>query len=427
MAYLFVKNHLDFSIYMGLILVLQVVFLVKFLNRTNRKIAYFFNAVENEDSTIHFPENNGDNSIKELNKSLNRVNNLIQKVKIENQAQEQYYHTILEQATVGILTINEKGHIILANKTVKTLLDYENLTHIQQLKKINLKLFNLISSLKPFDQKLIQFPNEREMVQLTVKATPIKMDTEELLLVSIQNINNELNDKEVDSWGRLFRVLTHEIMNSIAPITSLSETLSDFYKKEEGLISPEEIKEIDIVNTVKGLDIIQNQGKDLISFVNAYRSLTKIPNPDRVILSVQTLFEKIRILVSQEEGFHNIKFVLNVTPKTLEVYADEKQIIQVLFNLTKNALESLATSSGEGVVELKGEINLLKKVVLSVSDTGNGIAPELLDQVFIPFFTTREKGTGIGLSLSKHIMRIHNGSLQVTSIPSKKTTFTLSF
>ena len=429
LGYAALEGKISYVIYIFLLLSFEVFLLIKFLNKTNRKIAYFFNAIENEDSTIHFPEHIGDPSMVALNKSLNNVNNLIQKVKINNQTQEKYYHTILEQAAIGILTLNEKGHIILANCTAKSLLNYENLTHIEQLKKIDQKLFNLISKLKPFEQKLIQLPNEREMVQLTIKATPIKIDNKDFLLISIQNINNELNDQEVDSWGKLFRVLTHEIMNSIAPITSLSETLSDFYKNEEGLISPDEIDESDILNTVKGLEIIQNQGKDLISFVNSYRSLTKIPNPEKEILLVQSLFEKILILVSQEYGFGDVKFTIDIAPKLLEVYADEKQLIQVLFNLTKNALESFRKQEkqeGREIV-LKGEKNASNKIIISISDTGPGIAPELLDQIFIPFFTTREEGSGIGLSLSKHIMRIHNGNLQVASVPNKKTTFKLTF
>src|SRR5690606_38489116 len=215
-TYFILQKQIDFSIYLGIIIIFQVIGLVKFLNNTNRKIAFFFNAVENDDSTIHFPVHTKDKSLNELHNSLNRVNHLIQKVKIENKTQEKYYHTILEHATIGILTVNQKGHIILANKTAKKLLSYESLTHIQQLKRIDEKLFAITSQLKPFDQKLVELHNEREVVKLTVKATPIKIESNDLLLVIIQNISNELNDNEVDSWVKLFRVLTHEIMNAIA-------------------------------------------------------------------------------------------------------------------------------------------------------------------------------------------------------------------
>lgn len=425
-SYFLIKKQFDFSAYLGIIIVFQVIGLIKFLNATNRKMSFFFNAVENDDSSIHFPVYIKDKSLQELHKSLNRVNHLIQKVKIENKTQEKYYHTILEQATIGILTLNEKGHIVLANKAAKDLLNYESLTHIQQLKRIDEKLFLLISQLKPFDQKLIELFNEREIKKLTIKATPIKIDNQNLLLVIIQNISNELNDNEVDSWVKLFRVLTHEIMNAIAPITSISETLSDFYKTEKGLISPSEIKEEDIVDVVKGLDIIQTQGKDLTNFVESYRTLTKIPSPKKDIIKVTLLFEKIRILVSQERGFSQTKFLINVIPENLEIFADEKQIIQVLVNLVKNSLESL-NQNPNGIIKLSGIKNNLGKPSLLVIDNGGGIPPNLLDQIFIPFFTTKEEGTGIGLSLSKHIMRLHGGNLHVNSILYKQTIFTLDF
>lgn len=425
-SYFLLQKQYDFSTYIGIIILFQVIGLIKFLNTTNRKIAFFFNAVENDDSTIHFPVYTKDKSLKELHTSLNRVNHLIQKVKIENKTQEKYYHTILEHATIGILTLNEKGHIVLANKTAKKLLNYESLTHIQQLKRIDEKLFTLISKLKPFDQKLIELLNEREIIKLTIKATPIKIDNDNLLLIIIQNISNELNDNEVDSWVKLFRVLTHEIMNAIAPITSISETLSGFYKTEKGLISPSEINENDIIDVVKGLDTIQAQGKDLLNFVESYRTLAKIPSPKKDLVKVASLFEKIRILVSQERGFSQTKFLISVEPENLEIFADEKQIIQVLVNLVKNSLESLYQNPN-GIIKLSGAKNNLGKLTLQVSDNGPGVPPILLDQIFIPFFTTKEQGTGIGLSLSKHIMRLHGGNLHVNSILYKQTIFSLEF
>src|SRR5690606_12641975 len=254
----------------------------------------------------------------------------------------------------------------------------------------------------------------------------IKIENDDLLLVIIQNISNELNDNEVDSWVKLFRVLTHEIMNAIAPITSISETLSGFYKTEKVLISPSEINENDIIDVVKGLDTIQAQGKDLLNFVESYRTLTKIPSPKKDLVKVASLFEKIRILVSQERGFSQTKFLISVEPENLEIFADEKQIIQVLVNLVKNSLESLYQNPN-GIIKLSGAKNNLGKLTLQVSDNGPGVPPILLDQIFIPFFTTKEQGTGIGLSLSKHIMRLHEGNLHVNSILYKQTIFSLEF
>ncbi|TGV03409.1 sensor histidine kinase [Flavivirga rizhaonensis] len=425
LAYFSINKHLDYGVYIGVILCFQVVGLIKFLNKTNRKIAFFFEAVENDDSAIHFPIHTKDKSVKDLHKSLNKLNFLIQKVKIENKQQEQYYHSILEQAAIGLLTLNEKGHILLANKTAKTLLNYEQLTHIEQLKRVDEKLFTLISQLKPFDQKLTSITNERETIQLTIRSKPIMVGNENLILVIIQNINSELDEKETDAWVKLFRVLTHEIMNSIAPITSLSETLSTIYTKNSKEIQPSELNEKDIEKTIKGLEVIKDQGKDLTNFVESYRSLTKIPKPEKEIVFVETLFNKIRILSSQKKGFQDIKFEVSIRPDNLEICADEKQIIQVLLNLVKNAIQSINKISNQGLIQLKGEKDEHNNVIVSVTDNGLGIPLEIQDQIFIPFFTTKEEGTGIGLSLSKHIMKLHGGSLYVSSIPNKETTFSL--
>ena len=424
-TYFFLKDQLDFSIYLSIILIIQTMLLIRFLNKTNRKIAYFFNAVKNEDSTIYFPEDINNKWLSELNKSLNRLNLLIQKIKIENKVQEQYYHSILKQASIGVLTINEKGHIIFANEMAKNFLSYEHLSHVSQLKKVDTNLYKLISDLKPFDQKLIQLPNEREIIELTVKGTPLFTENDKLLLVTIQNIHNELTDKEVDSWIRLISVLTHEIMNSIAPITSLSETLSAYYHNDKRSVEPKEVTEKNIFNTIKGLEIIKNQGDSLMDFVSSYRSLTGIPKPEKKPLLIHELFKKVQILVSQEEGFNQVSFKLEVEEK-LQVFADENQLMQVLVNLTKNALQSLQKNV-DGIIELTAALDSRRKIKICVIDNGPGVPSEIANQIFIPFFTTKDSGTGIGLSLSKHIMRLHGGTLNVTSIQHVKTAFVLTF
>ena len=427
MAYFIVKKQFDYGVSISIILCFQVVGLIKFLNKTNNKIAFFFNAIENDDSAIHFPVHTKNKAIKNLHESLNRVNFLIQKVKIENRQQEQYYHSILEQAAVGLLTLSEKGHILLANKTVKTLLNYEQLTHITQLKRIDQKLYDLVSQLKPFDQKLTAITNERETIQLSIRSKPIMVDNENLILIIIQNINNELDEKETDAWIKLFKVLTHEIMNSIAPLTSLSETLSTIYTKNNKTIKPSELEENDIEKTIKGLHVIKEQGKDLTKFIESYRSLTKIPKPEKEIVLVETLFNKIRILSSQEIGFQDITFEVLIKPNDIEIYIDEKQIIQVLLNVVKNAIQSINKTDNQGYIQLKAEKDEHSNTLLSITDNGEGIPLDLQSQIFIPFFTTKEAGTGIGLSLSKHIMSLHGGTISVSSNPNESTVFKLKF
>jgi len=426
LAFTFLKGNYILSFFLLILIILQAVILIKFLNHTNRKIAYFFDAIRNEDFTLHFPEKDLIKSFKNLNHSLNRVNGLIQEVYLLKQAQEQYYQEILKQAAIGILTFNDKGHIIFSNPTAEKLLNYKPLNHIKQLAQVDKKLYTLFKNLKPFDQKLFQLTNEREKNQLTIKCTGINIDKQSLLLVVIQDIHKELDQKETDSWVRLIRVLTHEIMNTITPMTSISESILKYYKTESGLISVDDFAEKHIENTAKGLEVIREQGIDLMSFVQSYRTLLNVPEPSKELVSAKKLFKKVKVLMGRGEVNGSLEIDLEVYPDNLELFIDEKQITQVLINLGKNALQSLDKQE-EGIIKFVAGINGLGKKYIKVSDNGSGITAELIDEIFVPFFTTKNNGTGIGLSLSKQIVQLHGGILKVHSIPNQNTSFILIF
>lgn len=425
-AFTWLKDHIYYAIASLVLLIAQVVFLVKYLNQINIKIAYFFESLKNEDFTFRFPEETNPKSLKLLHKSLNEVNNLIRETQIKNRTQENYYQEILKQAKIGILTLNSKGHILFSNPTAKRLFNCSQLNHIRQLEKVDKKLFNLLSELNPFERKLFQLTNERETVQLLIKSTEVVLNKEILKLVTIQDINNELDEKETDSWMKLIRVLTHEIMNTIAPISSISESILSYYKNESGIIPVSQIDENHIKNTVKGLEVIKNQGNDLMSFVQSYRSVLNIPIPDKKIIDVNKLLEKVKILAIQEPDFDTVSFQIKNTSESLKIFADEKQITQVLINLSKNAIQSLHKREG-GVIELISGITTNNEKYIMVKDNGSGISKELIDQIFVPFFTTKPSGSGIGLSLSKQIMQIHGGRLKVHSVPFVETSFALVF
>jgi nitrogen fixation/metabolism regulation signal transduction histidine kinase len=407
-----------------ILLIIQTSLLISFINSTNRKIAYFFDAIRNEDFTLRFPERVSIKSFKELNQSLNRVNGLIQEVHLQLQVREQYYQEILKQASIGILTFNEKGHILFSNPTLEKLLNYTPLNHIKQLSQIDEKLYDIFKNFQPFERKLFQLTNEREQIQLALKSTPITFDGQTLLLVVVQDIHKELDEKETDSWIRLIRVLTHEIMNTITPITSISESILKYYKTSDGLVSSEELDEHKLSSTAKGLEVIKNQGNNLMEFVQSYRSLLSVPKPDRKLVNVKDLFEKVQVLM--QANTDNIKIVWNYTDEKLEFFIDEKQLTQVLINLVKNAIHSLEDNK-KGQVKVSAYIDAKGVKNIEVKDNGPGISPELLEDIFIPFFTTKEQGTGIGLSLSKQIMHLHGGNLKVFSKPNLETAFVLSF
>jgi PAS domain S-box-containing protein len=409
-------------VFLLLIFIFQVAELINFLNRTNRKIAWFFDAIRNEDSTLNFPVNTGNKALNELNSSLNKVNNLIKNIRFDLQEQEQYFKTILENVSVGILTHNEKGNIFLANSAAKNLLGHEHLTHINQINQIDRKLFTAIKELQPGDRRLVSFKNRNGIIQLSLKSTKFITSHENLQLISIQDIKNEMETKELESWIKLIRVLTHEIMNTVAPITSLSQTILGYYKNLDGELPSEKI----ITNTMKGLEVINERSAGLINFVETYRKLTRLPKPEKKPFRVKQLFDNTITLINMEPIDENIRIKWEINPEKLEIAADKKQISQALINLLKNALEALKNRPG-GMILLKGEINADGRAQISVTDNGSGIPDDLMDKIFVPFFTTKESGSGIGLSLSRQIMLLHGGSLKVESIPEKSTTVSLVF
>lgn len=423
-AYTFTQAKYIGFVFTIILLVGQVYSLITFINSTNRKIAYFFDAIRNEDFTLRFPERVTIKSFKELNQSLNRVNGLIQEVHLQLQIRENYYQEILKQANIGIMTFNEKGHILFANPTLEKLLNYSPLNHIKQLQQIDKGLYEIFQPFEAFERKLFQLTNEREQKQLALKCTPMVLDQNPLLLVVAQDIHHELDEKETDSWVKLIRVLTHEIMNTITPITSISDSILKHFKS----VASESDKAIDkdiMTSSIRGLKVIRDQGGDLMEFVQSYRSFLNVPKPDKTLISAHKLFEKARILTSKEAN-ENTKISWSIKPNGLDFFVDEKQITQVLINLVKNAAHSLEGSTN-GDIHVTAAVDANKRTYIEVKDNGPGIPEELLDEIFVPFFTTKDKGTGIGLSLSKQIMQRHGGSLKLHSIPNKETRFTLLF
>ncbi len=410
----------------GLLVLIGLTYgLINYVNQTNRKIAYFFDAIKNEDFTLRFPEKLSVKSLEELNHSLNMLNSMIQDIHLKKQAQEQYYQEILRQADIGIFTINPKGHILYANPTVQDLLNYRPLNHVKQLNQVDHELYGLFKDLKPFDNTTFSLGNERGKRELSLKCTPITIEEQQLLLVVAHDINKELDEKETDSWVKLIRVLTHEIMNTITPITSISESILHYFKKGKELTSPGAFNIDQINNTAKGLEVIKEQGKDLMSFVQSYRTFLSVPEPDRSLIPADKLLERVKVLLDEQAETLEVAIEIIVAPENLELYIDQKQITQVLLNLGKNAKQSLEGQEN-GIIRFKAGIDTLNKKYIQVWDNGPGIPPELMDEIFVPFFTTKNTGTGIGLSLSKQIMRLHGGRIRVVS-NDNNTLFTLTF
>ena len=427
MGYLvFVQQSIRFSIICFMTIIILTVNLITYLNRTNRNIRFFFDSVRNDDSNLSFPIDKKSGSLRELHQSMNNVNQQIQELKIENAQQEQYFQKILEHLATGIITYNNKGFILHANSAAKRLLSVDILTHLRQIEQVDKNLFGTIKDLKPYERHLVALNTLQGEIQLSLKSTSFGSDDNELVILSIQDIKHELDEKEVDSWMRLIRVLMHEIMNSITPITSLSDSLLNIYRNGEMPVQPGEITDKSIETTLNGLHVIKEQGKGLMEFVESYRKLTRIPKPEMKSFVISDLFTRVKVLTDSLEKGRYTEILFHDTNSEMEIYADENLISLVLINLIKNAVEA-NEKNPECKIEISAGYDTNEKPEICVSDNGPGISKENIEEIFIPFFTTRDKGSGIGLSISKQIMGVHGGTLKVRSVPNKETIFCLCF
>jgi PAS domain S-box-containing protein len=413
------------SIALLMIILILIINLVWYVNKINKKIAYFFDSVGNDDFSLSLPEYSGDKLLNKLSANLKRISKQIESIHIENQRQEKYFEAMIEHISVGIMSVNSQGFIINCNSSLKKLLGLNQLTHVRQFEKVDIKLAKLTNDIEANQEKTVTINSKNGQVTLLVKTSTFITNKEQLKLVSMQDIRKELDEKELDSWLKLIRVLTHEIMNSIAPVTSLSENLCNQFVKDGEPIKSNEVDEVLVKKTIQGLRIIREQGQGLTRFVENYRKLTRLPKPEISDVLVKDLFEKTLMLFNSQytDNYIIISTLMEDDKQTVRV--DESQITQVLLNLLKNAADALTNTQNPRINLTCGVSE--NNVVVSVTDNGSGIPPEIIDEIFVPFFTTREEGNGIGLSISKQIMHMHKGSIKVKSIPNKETVFSLLF
>ena len=391
-----------------------------FINTTNRKLTYFFSALENDDYTIRFVENEGMQSERLLNHILNRIKSIIQNTRIEIQQKERYYELILNSISSGVIALDDNGFVLQLNRFALKLIDLEVFTHVSQLRKVSPVLAEAFKEIRPGENRRVTYTTERGSIQLLITASGITVNGKHTRLLVINDIENEMDEKEIDSWIRLIRVLAHEIMNSIAPITSLSDTLLEIHKTNPAAHTPETIRQ----NTVNGLQVISETGKGLVSFVESYRKFTRIPQPEKEIIELNEFIQRMIILCSMEPNFSAITIQTQLTPENIRVYADPNLLGQVMLNLMKNAIQALQNRENP-ILRVVAEQLPTGNIRLQVIDNGPGIPSDMINEIFVPFFTTKNEGTGIGLSIARQIMRAHGGNLKVSSIPDKETVFTL--
>jgi nitrogen fixation/metabolism regulation signal transduction histidine kinase len=368
-------------------------------------------------------------SFGKLKQSFNEVIKNFQAVKAEKEESYFYLQTVIQHIGIALIAFRKDGTVEMINNATKKLFRINSLGNVSELKNVSPGLAEKLLSIKHGQNTLLRIQDKDDILQLAIYATEFTIHNRTIILTSIKNIQAELEEKEMESWQKLIRVLTHEIMNSITPISSLSSTVTliidDLKQSLKEKNADEELLD-SVVDVENAFRTIHKRTDGLLHFVNTYRNLTTVPRPQLTIFSVRSLFENIKGLHDEQLTLKNIRCEIDVHPQSLELTADEKLIEQVLINLLKNAMQSL-TEKEDARIILKGFINKRGRVTLQVIDNGGGILPDVMDKIFIPFFTTKADGSGIGLSLSKQIMRKHGGNLSAWSDPNKETIFTLTF
>ena len=388
----------------------------KCYKRYNQNIIFLFNALENGDYSFHFSETKLSVREKEMNAMMNRIKEILANARKEVIENENFLSLILESVTTGIVIMDDRGIIQRVNQAALGLLGLPVFTHINQLHSVNETFPALFHRLKAGDRIQISLVNEREELPVSLRVSEIRLKRGMMRIITLNNIDSELESKEMESWIRLIRVMTHEIMNSIAPITSLSETMKFLYQSGADFRSLQK-------NSLEAFETIHDTASGLLSFVESYRKFTSVPKPVKRNIIINTLVEKVVKLHKTALAEKNIELQTQL-PKSLTVCADENLIVQVLINLLKNAIEAIDAGDA-GKIIISGERLSDGKVNLNVANTGNLIPSDILQHIFIPFFTTKTSGSGIGLSVSRYIMRLHGGKLHHLVSPDGMTVFQL--
>ncbi len=404
----------------------QVVALGRFVTRTNRDLARLLTSIRYSDFSRSFTDGPQGSGFEELTAALNEVTAEFRRAKLEKEEHFRFLQTIIDHVGVGLLAFEADGKVELINNAARRMLKIPHLRRIEDLAPDNPKLAEALIALAPGENRLVRFQRDDGLLQFSIYATGFVLRRRPLLLVAMQDIHRELEEKEMVSWQNLIRVLTHEIMNSIAPIASLASTANGLLAGECGVEEPEDARGEKIRDVCDAVETIEKRSRGLIAFIEKYRELTRIPQPQFQIVRVGELVARVEGFMRDQLARKDVDFQTRVAPGSLELTADPALIEQVLINLCKNALEAV-TARGKARILLSAETDAQGNPVIKVIDNGRGIPEDVAERIFIPFFTTKPGGSGIGLSLSRQIMRLHKGTLSVGSAPGGETVFTLRF
>ena len=394
------------SVFAAAVIVTAVITFLLTSRKMRGKVAYMLDALEDKELNFRFDERRL--AGRKFNRTLNRLRNIFDKERHEIIEQEKYFGLMLDHVKTGVVVIEQDGRVNYCNRTALNLLGIATFGHIRQLRTVSESLYNAFLTVTDAAEERASYYNESGKMTISLTASAATIGKMEVRVVAFNDISSEIAETEQESWSKLIRVLTHEIMNTVTPIASLSETLLTF----EGV--NEEVR--------TGLDTISQSSRGLIKFVDSYRNLTRVAPPVKKAFYFKELAERVINLTREQALMSGVQCSYVEKSEDIILYADEGQITQILINLVKNAIQADAKK-----VEITAEINLSEHIIINVFNDGSPISKESQEEIFVPFFTTKQDGTGIGLSLSRQIMRLHNGTLALTRSDDKGTVFTLTF
>jgi two-component system, NtrC family, nitrogen regulation sensor histidine kinase NtrY len=424
--FLFQRGEWVYSLIFFGVSVFQIKLLIDYLDRSHHNIAEFLDSIKFDDLSFSFKTASDDPAVVRLHRELNEALSKLRTARSEKDSEFLFYRNIVMHVGIGLIIFRENGKIEIFNSAARKLLRVNRPEYTRDLAEVSEHLVNVIERLKTGGRELLRVQIGDEFVQLSIYAIELTLRGENVKLISLQNIQSELEEKEMEAWQNLVRVLTHEIMNSVTPISSLAGIVEEEIKphtlEENGIaLTRDQLSDIHL-----SLQTISKRSEGLIQFVREFRSLTSIPKPRPTQIAVRELLEELVMLHRKELSERVIQINISVYPEDLTISADKNMIEQVLINLLKNAIQAFDEQEDKKI-DLRAYLNDKSRTIISILDNGSGIDPEALEKIFIPFFTTKKNGSGIGLSLSRQIMRQHQGTLTVKSTVGKGTEFSMRF
>lgn len=374
-----------------------------------RRVTFMFNAIDNDDLTFRFRDDEAEADNRMLNTALNRIKEIIVRAKLRAEERERYYQLIMECARTGLVTVNDAGSVYQANGEALRIFGLPRMTHIRQTETSMPEACRALQQIRTGQRLHVKEMTEAGEVNLSLTCAEIMLDQKRLRVIAVSDIDDYLAQTQIESWSKLTRILTHEIMNSLAPITSLSDTLLHLGRPLD-------------TDVAQGLETISATSRRLTAFVETFRRFTRIPEPQKAPVEVRGLLERAAALVATPQ----VGITVDVQPAEMLVYADEGLVSQVVVNLLKNAREAVAAQP-DARIDVRARIDEGENIRIDVTDNGKAIPAAVTENIFTPFFTTKADGSGIGLSVSRRIMQLHNGSLRLTSNTDRRVTFTLLF